>query len=198
MLVFASASILGLNWYDWVVIVAAAYGVWSGIRRGFMGELMSVVGVVLMLYLSLKFYAPLGELLRAYLGFAIEPANLTAFVVISILVYLAAFSMSEYLHDKMKRGGVFAVSVENFGGAIGGLIRTLGIMTAITIALCLTRSEFWHSHVGRESKFGLYIVERYPPVAEMVNRNFKEKMWFMDDIKRREDPDLPNAQSDKN
>jgi len=39
---------MGWNWYDWVVAVALLYGVWSGVRNGLLGELIWMVGAILM------------------------------------------------------------------------------------------------------------------------------------------------------
>lgn len=198
MLPLATAYFLGWNWYDWLVLVALGYGIWSGMRNGFVGELTSVIGVVAMLALAIKGFEPVGKFIRAYVDFTEEMSNLIAFVVISLVVYVIAVSVRQVLHDKMKRGGVLPVTIENVGGAGGGFLRMLGIMSAITIGICLTRSEFWHRQVGRDSQFGAAVARKIPRVDAMVNRSFKEKIWFMDDIKRREDPDLPSTVPDKN
>ncbi len=90
----------------------------------------------------------------------------------------------------MKKAGLLSASVENLGGAIGGGVRMTAVMAIISIALCLTRSEFWHQQVGHDSRFGAYMVKKFPSVAATVDRSFPEKMWFLDKLERRKDPEL--------
>lgn len=170
-----------------VVVGALLYGVWSGLRKGFSGEMFRVVGLILMVVFALGFYIPVGQLVKAATGWAEEPANLAAFVGIAMGVYLAAAVMGRRIHRRMEKGR-FAAVVENVGGVLAGMVRMAIVMAWVSVALSLTRSEFWHHEVAHKSRFGSYVVEQFPAVAAMVDKQFPEKMWPLQNLKRRPEP----------
>ncbi|NQU12423.1 hypothetical protein HQ590_16630, partial [bacterium] len=59
-----------------------------------------------------------------------------------------------------------------------------------TILLCLLRSDFWHQQVARNSRFGACVVEHVPALARVVEEQFPDKVWFLDDIPRRQAPTI--------
>ena len=76
MVAAQTAAGQSFNWYDIVVGVALAYGVWSGIRTGIFVEILRVVGVVAMIAAALHFYVPVGDRLHEWSGIAREPSRL--------------------------------------------------------------------------------------------------------------------------
>jgi uncharacterized membrane protein required for colicin V production len=50
-----------VNWYDVVVVIALLYGVWSGVRAGLTGEVIRVVGLILMVVVALASYQSAGD-----------------------------------------------------------------------------------------------------------------------------------------
>ena len=190
MLAAQSIFLWGWNWYDWFVALALLYGLWSGVRNGLIGEILLTIGTVTMLLVAVNFYEPVGDWLTSTAGLNAELGHLIAFVGLALVVYIITLSLRQVLHKRMKNRGIFSATIENLGGAVGGIIRLAAVMAFFTIALCLTRSSFWHQQVGKDSRFGAYVVGQFPPVAKMVDRTFAEKLWFLD-VKRRKDPDLP-------
>ena len=180
--------LFGTNWYDLVVAAALLYGIWSGIRNGFSGEVLRVLGLLGMAGLALGFYVGAGKWLQSLRGWAIEFANLIAFVAMAVAVYLASLLARVVVHRLMKRFR-FTAAVENVGGGSAGFLRMVVVMAWLSVALALTRSEFWHHEVARESRFGSFVVGQFPAVAAMVEKEFPEKMWFLQDLKRRAEPD---------
>src|ERR1039458_5295 len=77
-----------LNWYDIVVVGALFYGVWSGIRAGLMGEIIRVIGLVLMIVLAVQFHQPVGDWIGENSSLPDAAAQLIAFVSIVVMVYL--------------------------------------------------------------------------------------------------------------
>ncbi len=140
---------------------------------------------------AIKFYQPAGAWLQGVLGISRESGNLFAFVGIAIAVYVVSLAIRRVLRKRMDKAGILSASIENLGGAVAGVVRMAAVMAIVSIALCLTRSEFWHKQVGHDSRFGAYMVDKFPSVAATVNRSFPEKLWFLDTLERREDPELP-------
>ena len=57
----------------------------------------------------------------------------------------------------------------------------------------LVGNEFWHEQVGRESWFGSLVVRQLPAIAAMTEKHFPEQLWFLDEIKRRPEPNVEDG-----
>jgi hypothetical protein len=55
------------------------------------------------------------------------------------------------------------------------------------------RSPFWHQQVSKDSVFGSYVVAQFPAVGAVVRKQFPETLWFMKDLKRRDEPDVEDT-----
>jgi membrane protein required for colicin V production len=177
-----------LNWYDWVVAVAVVYGLWSGLRTGLSGELLRVLSWVLMVAAAVFFFEPVGAWLARTLRLAREPANLIAFVVLVVMVYVIMLAIRWLVTKRFPRQPM-AAFLENFGGALAGALRMTVMMGLLTVVLCLTRSAWWHTQVGKNSRFGAGVIHYLPAVEAMTRKQFDEKVWFLKDVKRRDEPD---------
>lgn len=130
-----------------IVAVLALSMVW-GIWRGFVREILSLVGWVLAFLAANAVSAPLGELLPA--SWAREEVRvLIAFIVVFVLV-VSAFTLVALVVSKLfKRAGLGGV--DRTLGALFGLARGVLILVAVTIAAGLTalpRSALWKESVG--------------------------------------------------
>ena len=188
----AAATTSTWNWYDAVVGVALLWGLWSGVRNGLFGEIFRVLGVVAMVAAALKFYIPAGDWLRGTVRMPEEPARLTAFVVIALVVYVLAYRVRRFAHGKMKQFK-FSAIIENIGGAFAGMTRMAMVMAFVTIVLSLMRSPFWHEQVSTRSQFGSYVVSEFPEVAALVKKEFEETLWTTEGIKRRDEPSVEES-----
>ncbi len=183
----------GLNWYDWFVATGLLYGVWSGLRSGLSGEIVTTVGLVVMVVLAISFYAVSGAWLAEQAGLDLPVAEVVAFVGIALTVYAVAFVVKRVLHQKLKRG-VFSALVENVGGAAAGVVRLVVVLAWLSVCLCLSPSDFWQRQVGEESRFGSFMVSHFPAVAAKVEESFPDKVWLLKDIPRREAPSADSVE----
>jgi uncharacterized membrane protein required for colicin V production len=190
------AFVFGGNWYDIVVVAALIYGIVAGVRNGLSGEIILVLGLLLMVALALSFYAGVGEWLRRITGLTVEVANLVAFVSIAVLAYVVTIVVRKVVHRKLKQL-TFGAVVENVGGGVAGLLRLLVTMAWLTVVLSLVRSPFWHKQVARNSRFGAFVAEQFPAVAAVAKKEFPEKVWFLRDVQRREEPAIEDSSSQK-
>jgi membrane protein required for colicin V production len=182
-----------INWYDLVVVVALLYGVWSGLRAGLTGEIIRVIGLVLMIALAAEFYLSAGNWLRAHSQLGKDISYLIAFVSIAVVVHLIALAARLATHKQMQKLK-FAAIVENVGGSLAGVVRMAVIMTWLTVLLCLSNSDFWHHTVGEESRFGTFVINQLPAVKNIVKKSFPEKAW-LSDLKRRPEPNYEEVGS---
>ena len=178
----------GFNWYDIVVAVAVLYGLWSGVRTGLSGELLRVLGLALMVAAAVFFYQPVGQWLSRTARLAEEPANLVAFVGLAVVTYMIVLAIRLAIHKRLTRKPM-AAFLENVGGALAGAVRMVVVMAVLTVTLCLMRSEFWHTQVGQNSRFGAAVIHQLPAVEAMTKKQFGEKVWFLKDVQRPADPD---------
>ncbi len=185
----------GVNWYDVVVLVALLYGIWSGLRAGFSGEIIRVLGLVLMIVLALAFYLPLGAWLQRVSNLTVELANLLAFLSIAVVVYAAATAVRVAVHRRLQELGTTAV-LENVGGAVAGCLRMAVLMAWLSVMVVLIGSPFWHQQVARDSFFGSRVVSEVPVVADFLEKKFPEKTQMLEDLRRHEKPAAESNKSE--
>ena len=181
-----------VNWYDVVVFVALLYGVWSGLRAGLMGEIIRVIGLVLMIALAFTLYQPVGDWLKDHSQWSEDTARLIAFISIAVIVYLISLAVRLATHrhmQKMKLGSL----VENIGGVFAGVIRMTLIMAWLTVILALSGNESLRRSVGVDSRFGSFVIEQLPALQPVVEKSLPGKLWIMDKIKRPPEPDIEDA-----
>jgi uncharacterized membrane protein required for colicin V production len=176
-----------VNWYDVVVFAALLYGVWSGLRAGLTGEIIRVIGLVLMVLLAVELYQPAGDWLQKHSQLTDETAHLLSFVSIAVVVYLLAVAARLATHRRMQRLE-FGSLVENVGGAFAGVIRMTVIMAWVTVVLSLTNNEFLQRNVSGESRFGSFVVAQLPALQSVEEKTMPKKMWLLQDLKRPPDP----------
>jgi uncharacterized membrane protein required for colicin V production len=182
-----------VNWYDIAVCVILMYGIWSGIRTGFAGEIIRVLGLLLMVILAMSFYQPLGQWFQSVSSLTEDLANLLAFLGIAITVYLITAVVRLAVHRRMKEMATTAV-IENVGGGVAGFLRMAVVMAWLSVMLALINSPFWNQQVAQDSRFGSFVVRQFPAVAAVVGKKLPEKRTpFMEDLKRREDPDFEKS-----
>ena len=174
-----------VNWYDVVVVGALLYGGWSGIRAGLTGEIIRVIGLILMVVLAVEFQEPLGNWINAHSSLPDEGAHLVAFVGIALAVYLVTLAIRLATRKQMQELKLGAL-LENVGGGFAGAIRMVVIMAWLTAILSLSSGEDLHSSVAG-SRFGSIVMSHLPTWNRMIG-SFPEKPWFMQDLKRRPEP----------
>ena len=181
------------NWYDAVVVVVVGYGVWSGIRRGLTGEIVGIIGLVLTVGLAVWGYERMGTWLHGLTGWAMEVSEFVGFISIAVGMYLITCAVRLLLRRRSKQQRPLAAAVESVGGAIIGLLRMTAVMAAVTVALCLTRSELWHEQLGQKSRFGSVVVHLVPDIAEAIDRESGQEIWFMRELKRLPEPGIEDS-----
>ena len=184
------------HWYDVVVVIALIIGLWNGMRTGFRGEVLRAVGLVLGVMAGLWYYPAAGHWLTEHFALVPARANVLMFVVIVLGVHLV-FGLARLAVGRWRRNRPLSGFVENIGGALAGLVRMWAIMVAVTIYLCLLQSEFWHEQVGRESRFGQRMVQQFPDLAPVVQKQEVEGIWLLRELKRRPEPDIEQIEPEK-
>jgi uncharacterized membrane protein required for colicin V production len=176
-----------VNWYDVVVVGALFYGVWSGIRAGFTGEIIRVIGLVMMFVLAVQFHQSVGDWLNANSPLPNDASQLVAFVSIAVVVYLITLWIRLATRKRMQELKTAAL-VENVGGGFAGAVRMVLIMAWVTVVLSLSTSNFLHDEVGIKSRFGSLVLDQFPAARAAMEKDSPTKSWFSQDVKRRPEP----------
>jgi uncharacterized membrane protein required for colicin V production len=176
-----------VNWYDVVVVGALLYGVWSGIRAGLTGEIIRVIGLVMMFVLAVEFHQPVGVWLNANSPLPDDVCQLVAFVSIAVVVYLITLWIRLATRKRMLEVKTAAL-VENVGGGFAGAIRMVLIMAWVTMVLSLSTSNFLYDQIGLKSRFGSLVLDQFPAARAAMEKNPPGKSWLSQDVKRRSEP----------
>jgi len=183
----AAALPTSLNWYDFAVGAAVLLGFFSGLRAGLIRSALRVGTWVLMTVLALAFYVTLGMWMHDIMGVETDSANLQAFLIVALVVFvLCHFASNEIMFRTSKYG--LPAWLDNAGGVLFGAVLMVLVMAWLSIVLALMRSPFWHEQIARNSCFGARVVQQFPPVAAMAEKEQPEKLWFMKPIPRRAEP----------
>jgi len=180
-----------VNWYDVVVVVALLYGMWSGLRAGLMGEIIRVIGLVLMVVLAIELYEPAGNWINNHSQLSDEAAYLLSFISIAVIVYLISVAVRLASHRHMKRLKLNAL-VENVGGGFAGVIRMAIVMAWVAVVLSLSGGESLQRSVGVESRFGSFVVHQLPALQSVVQKSLPSNDWFTQSAKRRAETNYEN------
>jgi uncharacterized membrane protein required for colicin V production len=176
-----------VNWYDVVVIGALFYGVWSGIRAGLTGEIIRVIGLVLMFVLAVEFHQSVGDWLNENSPLPDDACQLIAFVSIAVVVYLITLWIRLATRKRMQELKTAAL-VENVGGGFAGAVRMVLVMAWVTVVLSLSTSNFLYDQVGVKSRFGSLVLDQFPSARAAMEKNSPGTSWFSQDVKRRSEP----------
>jgi uncharacterized membrane protein required for colicin V production len=170
-----------------VVVLALLYGVWSGVRAGLTGEVIRVIGLILMVVVALASYQSVGDWIVAHSRRTDETAHLIAFVSIAVMVYLISVAVRLALHRRMQQYK-FSALMENVGGGCAGMVRMTVIMAWLTVILSLSADDFLRRNIDVESCFGSFVVHHLPALQSVVEKSLPKSRWFTQDLKRRPEP----------
>ena len=176
-----------VNWYDVVVVLALLYGVWSGVRAGLTGEVIRVIGLILMVAVALASYQSAGDWMAEHSRMPVETAQLLAFVSIAVVVYLISVAVRLTLHRRLQQYK-FSALVENVGGGCAGVVRMTVIMAWLTVVLSLSADASVRRTIDAESCFGSFIVHQLPALQSVIERSLPKSRWITQDLKRRPEP----------
>src|SRR5262249_30799700 len=149
-----------VNWYDVVVVAAVLYGAWSGIRAGLTGEIIRVIGLVLMIVLAVEFQQPVGDWIAGHTSVPDNGAHLLGFAGIALVVYFITLAVRLRVQKQVQALKVSAL-LENVGGGFAGAVRMVAIMVWVTILVSASFGGELRSAV-KSSRFGASVLNQLP------------------------------------
>ena len=124
---------------DIIIAALLLIGLISGLRDGLVKQIATLAGLIGGLLLGRAFYMPVGEWLVDVLGFSLEAAYVTAFILILIVVPLL-FSLVGWLVSKI----LSAICLGWINRLLGGIVGVLKF--ALLAGIIITGIEFFDKH----------------------------------------------------
>ncbi len=168
---------------DIILIIPLAYGVFTGMRHGFVKEVASWVGFVLAMYFARYFSQPVGEMLVRGVGLSADISDIVAFAVVFVLV-LSMSSLIARMITKIIRFAMLGPINRLLGGAFG-FLKYLLLMAAIIHFV-----GFLEPYLHLEQSKAVRNSRLYNPVKHSVN-------YILPHLHLDELSDMIHAESDK-
>ena len=162
----AQVGLRGMNPLDWIIALTLAISTVTAFMSGLVRSLFSLAGLVLGVVIA-AWYAPrLAEYVRGDINpFAL--ARAVAFVLILIVVYVAAALLGRLLRGAFKAVGLGFL--DRLGGAAFGLVRG----TLLLAALLLPFGAFLHQfESARTSVLMPYLLQASHGISFVMPRDF--------------------------
>lgn len=169
-----------MNILDAVIIICIIIGAMGGIRRGFIKEVVYLIGIVLILVLSFYFKDFIATIFYKYLPFFNFKGAFSSAALINILLYeriafLVVFSILYFiLKIILKITGIFekilkATLILGFFSKIGGMIvGAIEGYVIVFIALFVLTQPFLNIRGFDDSKCANWILDSTPILSEKV------------------------------
>lgn len=110
-----------MNIFDIIIFVVVFIGFVLGYKDGFIRKLIGLIGIVLAIYLAIKFAFTLGEIIESVTGIEIYLSEIIAGILIFLAVILIFSVLKRFIHPFDK--------VNNFiNQFIGGFVGSLQIL----------------------------------------------------------------------
>ena len=123
-----------MNWLDVLIVVVVALATSSSLRTGFMRQALALIGLISGVYVALIHHATIANLLTDWIP---NPrlANVIAFVLLLIGVWVAFAVLAEVAYGAMKTSGL--AWADHLVGMLAGLIA--GLFFTVCVLLLFMR-----------------------------------------------------------
>lgn len=124
-----------LNWIDWAIIVILILNMFLGLKRGFIIQILDILGILVGLYLGFSYYEEAGNWLYGAIPIQIPPFiwNIIGFVLLFVLGKLIFVIIGGLLGKVDKLPGVSWVN--SFTGAVFWLIKGVILICVLLLLL---------------------------------------------------------------
>lgn len=168
----------GINILDIVLIAIVGISTLFGIWKGFIGELFSLVFLIIGLILSFLYYPEAAVIFSKYMSK--QAANAVGFAAIFVFVLLVGvlvtyFTRKIFLHGPIK-------TIDRILGAVFGVVR--GVLIAAIIVIVMAASQA-NNKLVIQSRLSPHLLEGMKTVFKLTPEKFKEKKDILiDDFSR--------------
>ncbi|KPK38037.1 MAG: hypothetical protein AMJ78_10630 [Omnitrophica WOR_2 bacterium SM23_29] len=163
-----------INWVDIFVVILLIRTSYIGARTGFSTELFKSIGVLVGLYLSMRFYSDFGSLIISKIALPPELSDGLSFLIL-ILISVITLKYVGFLLSKVVRL-TFADKVDHWGGFIFGVLRGTVLLSLIFMFFGFIQIDYITKSIEERSLTGPYIQRIAPFVYQVITKTSSEDL----------------------
>ena len=156
-----------MNWLDIIIIVMLVIPAFIGLRRGLVGTVIPMIGIVLGVIIAGRSYHHLSGFLDNWLNSDAQ-IKIVGFIIVFVLFMLVAFAVASMLRKFLTI--LLLGWVDRIGGAAFGLI-TGGIVAGALLSLITHFFESAEDTVG-DSALAAFLLDKFPLVLHLLPGEF--------------------------
>jgi membrane protein required for colicin V production len=155
-----------MMWVDYIIIAVCAVFVANGFRKGFVQEIMGILGLVLAILFALRYFEDVGQIISARFSIPENLANVMGFVVLSLAI-AAVVSIVAIAWKRVI--GLSSLSVlDKIFGAGFGLVKGGLVITIILLALVSLQMPAVHDILLVQSPVAKEVLTLAPRLYERL------------------------------
>ncbi len=171
-----------MNWVDVVIIVTFGIYLYEGLRRGFIEQLLELVGFFLTIFLALWIYKPLGGWLVTNVGLTAGVAEPVGFLLVWVLLQ-AMYSLALKLAYPLIPERIRSTTFNRASGLLPAFLRALIVVGVLLTLVTIAPVPGQLKAAVSDSLIGSKFVARSSQIEGFVNRIFgrdvKESLTFI-------------------
>ena len=122
---------------DILLIVPLVWGTYRGFYRGLISEITSLVAIIIVFYVSIKFYEPFGAFINSHIHSKLSPAyiSIAAFTILFLFLYVIVYAISIKI-EKMTESLHISL-INHLAGGLFGLAKWAFMVSMVISLLAL-------------------------------------------------------------
>jgi membrane protein required for colicin V production len=157
---------------DWIIIAILGFFAFRGFKRGFVSQLLDVIGAIVGLIAAFSLFTTVGGAIAGVLGSSSTLGNVIAFILIAIVVS-GVISFGGRLWQKVTKSSPISL-FDKLGGSVFGIVKGVLLIAFILLIIGSIPWPKLHqvleesglaSDIGRVTPFMYGIVERALPAS---------------------------------
>jgi uncharacterized membrane protein required for colicin V production len=145
------------NWLDIVLILSGLWGLFVGIRRGILGELVLTAGFVASLVLAVFMSPQVWQKVSSQFSLDFEVSNSTVAWSIIIIGFVLSLIISKIIQALSHL--IFKSKIDQMLGGLLGFVRVIGLAGVLITFLVVMHNEFIMQH-AQESIMASFLTQK--------------------------------------
>lgn len=158
-----------INWVDLFVLILLVRGTYVGLRRGFLNEIFKIFGIIVALFVSIRYYPKAAQFLSTQVFFSKLSPSLNE--GISFACLMLAVMLIFILGRVIVRFAIHlevAPLLEKIGGVVCGFIRGSIIAGLILFGLNLLPVDYLKRSINENSLSGPRLIKVGPAIYHTI------------------------------
>jgi len=173
--------------FDWLIIVFLVFLMWRGWRKGFIGMLLQLVGIILVFFLVSHYY----PLVRQGLMVKLQAGYLTA-TILAVILIVALIALIVHIIRLILERTVKAMSLSFLNSSIGALLGFLcGVIFMVVLSTLIEIFPVFANKLENSTKHRVYAAVRVVRTEMYSALKLDKKLQSIKESTLEKLPDLP-------